>query len=94
MYKDSLLAMVRSNVCNGPIFFNCCPKYLVDLTNPLILQALILDIYLLANKFKELFKNLMVTYRLYFSLLSSQLKPKLSTIPPKKEGSHSYSSLC
>ena len=77
--------MVQSNVCNGPTYFNCCPNYSVGLTNPLILQTLVLNAYLIVDKFKELSKNLVVTYRVYFRLLSAQLNPKLSIIPPKKE---------
>jgi len=84
-YKDSLLAMVQSNVCNGLIYFNCCPNYSVDLTDPLILQTLVLDVYWMTDKFKELSKNLAVTYRVYFRLLSSKLNPKFSIIPRKKE---------
>ena len=51
-YKDSLLAMVQLNVCNGPIYLNCCPNYFVDLTYPWILQTLILAMYLMIDKFK------------------------------------------
>ena len=70
-YEDSLLAMVQSNVCNGPVYFICCLNYSIDLTDPLIFQTLLLDVYLMANKFKELSKKLTVTYRVYFILLSS-----------------------
>jgi len=34
-YKPSLLAVIQTNVCKGPIFFNCCPNFMVDLTCPL-----------------------------------------------------------
>jgi len=31
-YKSSLLAVIQTNVCKGPIFFNCYPNFMVDLT--------------------------------------------------------------
>ena len=69
-YKDSLLAMVQSNVCNGPIYFNCCPNYLVDLTDPLILQTLVLDVHLMVNKLMNFPKIL----RLSITFLSIKSK--------------------
>ena len=44
-YKDSLLAMIQTNICNGPIYFNCCPNFTVDLTDPWILDTLVLDVH-------------------------------------------------
>ena len=45
-YKDSLLAMIQTNICNGPIYFNCCPNYSVDLNDPWIMDTLVLNIHL------------------------------------------------
>ncbi|KAI5676513.1 hypothetical protein M9H77_07463 [Catharanthus roseus] len=45
-YKPSLLAMIQTNICNGPIYFNCAPNYSVSLTDPLILNSLVLDIHM------------------------------------------------
>ena len=45
-HKDSLLAMIRTNILNGPIYFNCCPNYSVDLNDPLIIDILLSDIHL------------------------------------------------
>jgi len=39
-YKSSLLAVIQSNVCKGPIFFNCYPNFMVDLTCPMTTEAL------------------------------------------------------
>ena len=33
-HKDSLLVMIRTNILNGPIYFNCCPNYSHDLNDP------------------------------------------------------------
>ena len=76
-YKDLLLAMIQTNICNGPIYFNCCPNYSVDLNDPWIMDTLVLDIHLpniqndLKAKFYELSINFAITYRVHFKLLSS-----------------------
>ena len=44
--KDSLLAMIRTNILDGPMYFNCCPNYSVDLNVPLIIDILLSDIHL------------------------------------------------
>ena len=62
-YKDSLLAMIQTNICNGPIYFNCCSNYSVDLNDHWIMDTLVLDIYLpniqndLKVQFCELSRN-------------------------------------
>ena len=43
-YKSSLLAVIQTNICKGPIFFNCYPDFMVDLTCPMTTEALKLDI--------------------------------------------------
>ena len=37
-YKSSLLAVIQTNVCKGPIFFNCYPNFMVDLTCPMTMK--------------------------------------------------------
>lgn len=76
-YKSSLLAMDQTNICNGPIFFNCCPNFSVDLTDPMILDSLMFDVKLLGDEFFNC-KNFVVIYRVYFRLMSSNLNPKFS----------------
>jgi len=44
-YKLSLLAVIQTNVCKGPIFFNCYPDFTIDLTCPLTIEALKLDVH-------------------------------------------------
>ena len=33
-HKGSLLAIIRTNILNRPIYFNCCPNYSNDLNDP------------------------------------------------------------
>ena len=71
-YKSSLLAMIQTNVCKGPIFFNCYPNFMVDLTCPMTTEALKLDVHVQGDEFLD-FKNFVVVYRIYFRLMSSNL---------------------
>ncbi|KAK9734444.1 hypothetical protein RND81_04G140200 [Saponaria officinalis] len=84
-YKDSLLVVVQTNVCNGPVYFNCFPDYTVDLSDPLIQESLILDLHVSGNKFKEFVKNFAIVFRIYFRLMSSTVNPKFIHEPSSKE---------
>ncbi|KAK9724328.1 hypothetical protein RND81_05G064500 [Saponaria officinalis] len=84
-YKDSLLAVVQTNVCNGPVYFNCFPDYTVDLSDPLIQESLILDLHVSGNKFKEFVKKFAIVFRIYFRLMSSTVNPKFIHEPSSKE---------
>ncbi|KAK9697127.1 hypothetical protein RND81_08G016600 [Saponaria officinalis] len=84
-YKDSLLAVVQTNVCNGSVYFNCFPDFTVDLSDPLILESLILDLHISENKFKEFSKIFAIVFRIYFRLMSSTVNPKFIHGPSSKE---------
>src|SRR5436190_15405416 len=83
--KLSIELMLQTNICNGPIYFNCAPNYSVDLTDPLISDSLILDIHLQGDEFKELCKNFAIIYRIYFRVMTSQMNPKFILTPTSKE---------
>ena len=72
--KSSLLALIQTNTCNGPIYFNCAPNYSLDMTDPLIMDSLVLDIHLQGNEFHKNCKNFAIIYKVYFKLLSSQTR--------------------
>jgi len=73
--------MTQTNICYGPIYFNCSPNYLIDLKDPWIIDTLLSDIHLshiqnnLKVQFHELSRIFSITYRVYFELLSFQLNP-------------------
>jgi len=64
-YKSSLLAVIQTNVCKGPTFFNCYPNFMVDLTCLMTTEALKLDVHVQGDEFLD-FKNFVVVYRVYF----------------------------
>ena len=80
-YKSSLLAVIQTNICKGPIFFNCYPDFMVDLTCPMTTEALKLEVHIQGNEFLD-FKNFVVIYRGYFRLRSTNLsKGFLNSLP-------------
>jgi len=84
-YKSSLLAMIQTNVCKDPIFFNCYSNFMVDLTCPMTIEALKLDIHVQADEFLD-FKNFVVVYRIYFRLMSSNLNTRfLNPLPSNSQ---------
>lgn len=84
-YKSSLLALIQTNICKGPVFFNCYPDFMVDLTCPLTKEALKLDVHIQGNEFLD-FKNFVVLYRVYFRLMSTNLNTRfLSPLPSNSQ---------
>jgi len=80
-YKSSLLAVIQTNVCKGPISFNCYPNFMVDLICPMTIEALKLDVHVQGDEFLD-FKIFFVVYRVYFRLMSSNLNTKfLNPLP-------------
>ncbi|KAI5663844.1 hypothetical protein M9H77_23167 [Catharanthus roseus] len=84
-YKSSLLAMIQTNICNGPIYFNCAPNYSVSLIDPLLMNSLVLDIHLQGDEFEKLTEQFVVMYRIYYRLLSSQLNPRFKLSPTSRD---------
>ena len=77
--------MVQTNMCNGPIYFNCSPNFSIDLTDPMILNTMILDVQIQGDEFHKC-TNFAVIYRLSFRLMTSQINPKFNRkISPKNE---------
>ena len=84
-YKSSLLALIQTNICKGPVFFNCFPDFMVDLTCPMTTEALKLDVHIQGNEFLD-FKNFVVLYRVYFRLMSTNLNTRfLNPLPSNSQ---------
>ena len=84
-YKSSLLAVIQTNIYKGPVFFNCYPDIMVDLTCPMTTEALKLDAHIQGNEFLD-FKNFIVIYRIYFRLMSTNLNKRfLNPLPSNSQ---------
>ncbi|KAL4199650.1 hypothetical protein AMTRI_Chr03g145930 [Amborella trichopoda] len=70
IFTDSLLGMVESSLCSGPIYFNCFPNFSVSLSDPNILD--ILTINLKTHGFNMIHgsQNLAIVYRIYYKVMN------------------------
>ena len=84
-YKDSIIAIIQTNICNGPVYFNCSPNFNVDITDPRVTQTLTLDVKLLNDNFKQFSKNFAIIYRVHYRLLTSLIDSRC-LIPPVPKG--------
>ena len=76
--------MIQTNVCNGPIYFNCGPEFSIDMIDPHVLYSMVLDTHLQGDEFEKHSKNFAIIYRMYCRPLSSQLNPKFIMTPTLK----------
>ena len=84
-YKSSLWAGIQRNISREPLFFNCYPNFVADLTCPMITEALKLDVRIQGIEFLD-FKNFFVIYRIYFRLMSTSLNTRfLNPIPSNSQ---------
>ncbi|XP_021598814.1 uncharacterized protein LOC110604813 [Manihot esculenta] len=69
-FNDSLLGVVESSLCDGPIFFQCYPNLTLSLTDPYILQTLILDIKTMGYDMLPGSENLILIYRIHYKTMN------------------------
>lgn len=83
-FENSLLAILESNLTNGPIYSQCYPNYSISLLDPNILKTLQLTV-----KVKNLELNnslgICVIYRIYYKVMTTTLNPRSRITNPIKE---------
>ena len=73
--------MIDTGIHSRPNSFNCYPEFCADLSCPMMPEALKLDVHIQGGEFHN-FKNFAITYRVDFSLMSTNLSTKrLRTLP-------------
>ncbi|KAG8650611.1 hypothetical protein MANES_07G056008v8 [Manihot esculenta] len=70
-FNDSLLGVVESSLCDGPIFFQCYPNLILSLTDPHILQTLILDVKTMGYDMLPGSENLILIYRIHYKAMNT-----------------------
>ncbi|GAB2265360.1 hypothetical protein Dimus_037812 [Dionaea muscipula] len=70
-FNESQIAMLQSNTCNNPVFFTCYPDFIVDLSDPTILNTLVLDIHTQKTCAQARRKEFVIIYRLIFKVLNT-----------------------
>ncbi|KAL4188507.1 hypothetical protein AMTRI_Chr08g202670 [Amborella trichopoda] len=84
IFTDSLLGMVESSLCSGPIYFNCFPNFSVSLNDPNTLD--ILTINLKTHGFNMIHgsQNLAIVYRIYYKVMNT-LSPNTLKLDQKDQ---------
>ncbi|KAL4187666.1 hypothetical protein AMTRI_Chr09g20140 [Amborella trichopoda] len=70
-FSDSLLGMVESSLCSGPIYFNCFSNYSVSLTDPNILNVLSLNLKTQGFDMVTGSQNIAIVYRIYYKVMTT-----------------------
>ncbi|PIN24829.1 hypothetical protein CDL12_02435 [Handroanthus impetiginosus] len=70
-FEDSLLGIVESSLCDGPIYFKCFPNFMVSLTYPNILQSLVLNIKTEGFYMMKGTPNIVSVYRLCYKVMNT-----------------------
>ncbi|KAL4195596.1 hypothetical protein AMTRI_Chr05g65450 [Amborella trichopoda] len=70
-FSDSLLGMVESSLCSGPIYFNCFPNYSVSLTDPNILNVLSLNPKTQGFDMITGSQIIAIVYRIYYKVMTT-----------------------
>ncbi|KAL4195174.1 hypothetical protein AMTRI_Chr05g72100 [Amborella trichopoda] len=81
-FSDSLLGMVETSLCSGPIYFNCFPNYSVSLTDPNILNVLSLNLKTQGFDMMTGSQNIAIIYRIYYKVMNT-LCPNILQIDNK-----------
>lgn len=74
-FDASLLGLIETSLCNGPVYFNCFPDFILSLTDENLLQVLTLN---KESKGYDMTKNrehVAISYRIYYKVLVT-LTPK------------------
>lgn len=80
-FTDSLLGMVESSLCNGPINFEVFPNFSVSLMDKNILDVLTLQVKIQSSKMVGGSIPVALVYRVYYKVASSPGTNALTTSP-------------
>ena len=72
----SVVSMIDSNLANGPIYFNCYPRFSMNMHNPSILSSLTLNIKTKNMKIIKYPQTIAIVYRIYYKVMTTQLNPR------------------
>ncbi|PIM98952.1 hypothetical protein CDL12_28556 [Handroanthus impetiginosus] len=70
-FEDSLLGIVESTLCDGPVYFKCFPNFTVSLTDANIMQSLILNIKTEGFDMLKGTPNVALVHRLCYKVMNT-----------------------
>ncbi|KAM7510633.1 hypothetical protein LguiB_009508 [Lonicera macranthoides] len=74
-FADSLLGIIESSFCNGPVYFNCLPNLSISFSDKNILDVLTLNLQLSGYDMKIGLGPVNLTYRIYYKVMNT-LSPR------------------
>ncbi|KAF2286755.1 hypothetical protein GH714_027433 [Hevea brasiliensis] len=70
-FNDSLLGIIESSLCDGPIYFSCYPNFTISIKDPNIMQALSLDIQTHGYNMLPGSENIILIYRIHYKAMNT-----------------------
>ena len=79
-FHDSLLGIIESSLCDGPIYFSCFPNFTLSLTDPHLMHVLSLDIKSEGYDMLPGSENVILIYRIHYKVMNTVV-PNIRQIP-------------
>ncbi|CAL9012510.1 unnamed protein product [Prunus brigantina] len=84
-FNDSVLGMIESSLCNGPVHFDCYPDFTVSLNDPHILKTLTLNIKTFGYNVLPGTQPLALVYRIYYKVTGTNMNFQALNKSPKDQ---------
>ncbi|CAL8162049.1 unnamed protein product [Prunus armeniaca] len=84
-FNDSVLGMIESSLCNGPVHFDCYPNFTVSLNDPHILKTLTLNIKTSGYNVLPGTQPLALVYRIYYKVTGTNMNFQALNKSPKDQ---------
>ncbi|CAL9004307.1 unnamed protein product [Prunus brigantina] len=84
-FNDSVLGMIESSLCNGPVHFDCYPDFTVSLNDPHILKTLTLNIKTSGYNVLPGTQPLALVYRIYYKVTGANMNFQALNKSPKDQ---------
>ncbi|CAL9003020.1 unnamed protein product, partial [Prunus brigantina] len=84
-FNDSVLGMIESSLCNGPVHFDCYPDFTVSLNDPHILKTLTLNIKTSGYNVLPGTQPLALVYRIYYKVTGTNMNFQALNKSPKDQ---------
>ena len=85
-FQDSLLGLMQTNTCLGPVYFTCYPNLELDCMNDKsIHKVLTLNIQTQNYDMDPRSRNILIVYRVYYKVMTSIVNPNCLLSSPKDQ---------
>lgn len=84
-FHDSLLGIIESSLCDGPIYFSCFPNFTLSLGDPTIMHSLCLDIKTEGFNMMKGAENIILIFRIQYKVMNTVI-PRMKNLPIDSRG--------